>query len=104
MGTPVKAPEFAPSCVELRLYVEPVPEAGAAYWRINGFRAHLLIWTVAEWEKLERRPADAQYHPSGVWCALRLGDRDRPRKAAVLHRSQPVLLTVLPYHGARRRA
>ena len=48
------------------------PETKAAYWRINGFRARLLVWTIAEWEQLERRPADAQYHPSGVWCALRL--------------------------------
>jgi hypothetical protein len=72
MGTPVKAQEFAPPCLELRLYVEPAPERRAAYWRINGFRARLVIWTVAEWEKLELRPADAQYHPSGVWCALRL--------------------------------
>ena len=72
MGTPAKAQEFAPSCVELRLDAEPASETKAAYWRINGFRARLLVWTVAEWEQLERRPADAQYHPSGVWCALRL--------------------------------
>ena len=41
------------------------------FWRINGFRARLMVWTAEEWEKLEPRPADAQYHPSGVWCALR---------------------------------
>jgi hypothetical protein len=72
MGTPLKALECVPPWAELRLYVEPGPETKAVYWRINGFRARLLIWTVAEWEKLEPRPADAQYHPSGVWCALRL--------------------------------
>jgi hypothetical protein len=44
----------------------------AIYWRINGYRARLLVWTIPEWEKLETRPSDAQYHPSGVWCALRM--------------------------------
>jgi hypothetical protein len=72
MGTPAEAQEFESLCLELRLYVEPAPEVTAVYWRINGYRARLLIWTVAEWEKLDLRPADAQYHPSGVWCALRL--------------------------------
>lgn len=41
-------------------------------WRINGYPARLLIWSVEEWEHLESRPIDAQYHPFGVWCALRL--------------------------------
>lgn len=56
----------------LRLYIQSRPEAGAAFWRINGFRAKLLVWTREEWERLEARPPDAQFHPSGVWCALRL--------------------------------
>jgi hypothetical protein len=56
----------------LRLYIHTRPESGAIFWRINGFRAKLLVWTVDEWEKLEARPVDAQFHPSGVWCALRL--------------------------------
>lgn len=47
-------------------------ESEAVLWRINGFPARLLIWTADEWERLEARPADAQFHPSGVWCALRL--------------------------------
>ena len=45
----------------------PVP-----LWRINGYRARLLIWTPDEWEKMDAPPPDAQYHPSGVWCALRM--------------------------------
>jgi hypothetical protein len=45
------------------------PTAG---WRINGYAARLVIWSPEEWEKLEVRPLDAQYHPFGVWCALRL--------------------------------
>jgi hypothetical protein len=57
---------------ELRICSESVPEPRAAFWRINGFRASLLIWTLDEWEKMESPPADAQYHPCGVWCALRL--------------------------------
>ena len=44
----------------------------AAGWRINGHPARLLIWSREEWEHLEVRPIDAQYHPFGVWCALRL--------------------------------
>ena len=41
-------------------------------WRINGHPARLLIWSAEEWEHLPIRPIDAQYHPFGVWCALRL--------------------------------
>jgi hypothetical protein len=44
----------------------------AVFWRINGYRARLLVWSIPEWERLETRPSDAQYHPSGVWCALRM--------------------------------
>jgi hypothetical protein len=44
----------------------------AVYWRINGYRAKLLIWTLDEWENLKNVPSDAQFHPSGVWCALRV--------------------------------
>jgi len=55
----------------LPVYREPETETGGALWRINGYRARLLIWTRDEWEKMDTRPPDAQYHPSGVWCALR---------------------------------
>jgi hypothetical protein len=48
------------------------PESRAAFWRINGCRARLLIWTPDEWQKMKLPPADAQFHPCGVWCALRL--------------------------------
>lgn len=44
----------------------------ASGWRINGHPARLLIWSPEEWERLDVRPIDAQYHPFGVWCALRL--------------------------------
>jgi hypothetical protein len=44
----------------------------SACWRINGHPARLLIWSVEEWERLPERPPDAQYHPYGFWCALRL--------------------------------
>ena len=46
--------------------------SGSDRWRINGHPARLLIWSTEEWEKLEERPADAQFHPFGVWCALRI--------------------------------
>jgi hypothetical protein len=57
---------------DLRAIEGGAPAGKAAYWRINGHRARLLIWTRDEWEKLKTRPPDAQFHPSGVWCALRL--------------------------------
>ena len=57
---------------ELRIRPESGPEPRAAFWRINGYRAKLLIWTLEEWEKLESPPPDAQFHPCGIWCALRL--------------------------------
>ena len=56
----------------LRLWREPAAEGPATMWRINGYRASLLVWTAEEWAKLDDRPADAQYHPSGIWCALRI--------------------------------
>jgi hypothetical protein len=55
-----------------RLYSRPTSPASVR-WRINGYATHLLIWSKEEWEHLAERPADAQRHPSGVWCALRLG-------------------------------
>jgi hypothetical protein len=56
----------------LRLCLRSSAETGAVFWRINGFRARLLVWTAEEWERMDARPVDAQFHPSGVWCALRL--------------------------------
>jgi hypothetical protein len=41
-------------------------------WLINGFPANVLIWTLDQWANLNERPSDAQYHPNGVWCALRM--------------------------------
>ncbi len=72
MGTPLPATTLTTPATDLRLYVDRGPDSRVAFWRINGYRASLLIWTIDEWEKLEVRPTDAQYHPSGVWCALRM--------------------------------
>lgn len=54
------------------LYCPPEEGEHRATWRINGFRASILIWTTEEWRQLAVRPTDAQYYPCGVWCALRL--------------------------------
>ncbi|QEH36979.1 hypothetical protein OJF2_55640 [Aquisphaera giovannonii] len=43
----------------------------SARWRINGYEVRLVIWSPDEWADLQERPIDAQFHPSGVWCALR---------------------------------
>jgi len=72
MSTTLRARVAGSPRTGLRLYRESEPDARGAHWRINGYRARLLIWTLAEWEKLDAPPPDAQYHPSGVWCALRM--------------------------------
>jgi hypothetical protein len=73
MGTCLQLQKLAGSgAAALRLSIHPRPDAGAVLWRINGYRARLLVWTPDEWEQLESRPSDAQFHPSGIWCALRL--------------------------------
>jgi hypothetical protein len=56
----------------LRLWRGDASDSSPIFWRINGYRAKLLVWTPEEWAKLEVPPADAQYHPSGIWCALRV--------------------------------
>jgi hypothetical protein len=56
----------------LRLF-EPLSQVVSSdRWRINGHPARLFIWSMEEWERLENHPADAQFHPFGVWCALRI--------------------------------
>lgn len=56
----------------LSLYDPGEEEVQVAFWRINGHRARIMIWTEEEWERLECRPSDAQRFPCGIWCALRL--------------------------------
>jgi hypothetical protein len=56
----------------LRLWREPTRDRSTVFWRINGYRATLKLWTQDEWARMDARPLDAQYHPSGVWCALRM--------------------------------
>jgi hypothetical protein len=72
MQSSLQARSFALAKRGLKLYVEPKAESGEAYWIINGYRAKLLIWTVDEWRNMAVTPADAQFHPCGVWCALRM--------------------------------
>jgi hypothetical protein len=50
----------------------PANAPASVRWRINGHPARLLIWSNEEFERLAERPADAQKHPIGFWCALRL--------------------------------
>jgi hypothetical protein len=56
----------------LRLFEPSLHVASSDRWRIDGHPARLLIWSIEEWESLEQRPTDAQFHPFGVWCALRI--------------------------------
>ncbi len=60
------------STSELSAFDPSGPERNVAYWKINGFPARIVVWTIAEWERLEERPTDAQYFPCGIWCALRV--------------------------------
>ena len=63
---------FATSRIAIGIFSPPTTETNVAYWRINGYRASILIWTTEEWDRLTDRPVDAQFFPCGVWCALRL--------------------------------
>jgi hypothetical protein len=44
------------------------------YWRINGHRAAMLVWTDDEFERLAawERPVDAQRLSCGIWAVLRM--------------------------------
>jgi hypothetical protein len=66
----VRNPARAGAC--LRLWRGDAIESAPVMWRINGYRATLHVWTPEEWATLDKRPDDAQYHSSGIWCALRL--------------------------------
>lgn len=48
------------------------PPPSEIRWLINGFPAIIIIWTPEQWAALKDRPSDAQRHPTGVWCALRM--------------------------------
>jgi hypothetical protein len=50
------------------------PDMEVVYWRINGYRAAMLVWTDAEFERLAtyERPADAQHFSCGIWAVLRM--------------------------------
>jgi hypothetical protein len=73
MNTLLEAPVFLQATTDVcRRSETRVMADRAAFWRINGYRVKLLMWTTDEWEQLESPPSDAQLHPAGVWCALRL--------------------------------
>jgi hypothetical protein len=55
----------------LGLFQPIVSSANIAWWRIDGHRASVIVWTTEEFDRLVDRPADAQFYPCGVWCALR---------------------------------
>jgi hypothetical protein len=75
MRTVLRLQEFVVTgAATLRRHRRARADSLAVFWKINGFRAKLLVWTPDEWARLESRPADAQFHPSGVWCALRLDE------------------------------
>jgi hypothetical protein len=72
MNASLKARVYSQPRTDLRLCEGTSSEEQAAFWRINGYRARLVIWTADQWQRMETPPADAQFHPSGVWCALRV--------------------------------
>ena len=72
MSPTVHVPPLVSSRARLGLFQPLVSETNTAQWRINGYRATIIIWTTEEWERLKDRPTDAQYYPAGIWCALRL--------------------------------
>jgi hypothetical protein len=44
------------------------------YWRVNGYRAAMLVWTDDEFARLapRERPRDAQHFSCGIWAVLRM--------------------------------
>jgi hypothetical protein len=44
------------------------------YWRVNGHRAAMFVWTDDEFERLAvwERPKDAQRFACGIWAVLRM--------------------------------
>jgi hypothetical protein len=44
------------------------------YWRVNGYRAAMLVWTDEEFARLapRDRPSDAQHFSCGIWAVLRM--------------------------------
>lgn len=74
----------------IRLHQPLGDERNTAYWRVNGYPARVIVWTVAEWERLVERPTDAQFLPCGLWCVLRIDDHSpRPRLEATLRLGHP---------------
>jgi hypothetical protein len=65
----------APKLTLHRPEAEPLPRPkDVVFWRINGYRAAMLVWTDAEYERLAdwERPADAQRFSCGIWAVLRM--------------------------------
>jgi len=76
MQNTVRSGHSAADAPLLTLYNPPAGERNSARWRINGYRAVIIIWTAEEWSLLTNRPTDAQPYPCGVWCALRVESSD----------------------------
>ena len=54
---------------------EPLPAPrDVVYWRVNGYRAAMLVWTDDEFAAPggQRGPADAQHFSCGIWAVLRM--------------------------------
>ena len=75
MGSPLPSPgqrqRFA-----LRLHNPgPVPAPAVlprATWNINGFPAHVLLWSPEDWAEADPKPDDAQLYANGYRVALRM--------------------------------
>jgi hypothetical protein len=75
---PVLGRSDRPNAPKLTLY-RPETERHSGpkdvvYWRINGHRAAMLVWTDDEFERLAtwERPHDAQRFSCGIWAVLRM--------------------------------
>src|SRR5437660_12475781 len=73
MHSPNQGARAATPPPRLRIFepAVPTPSSGVR-WLIDGFPAIILLWTQEQWASLRDRPSDAQYHPAGVWLALRM--------------------------------
>ncbi len=57
---------------QVQLFLPQGDERNTSFWKINGYPARVIVWSVEEWERLPERPPDAQFIPCGVWCVLKI--------------------------------
>ena len=76
MGSPLTSQGQRPRSALLKLH-DPGPGPAPAVipqatWMINGFPAHVLLFSPEDWAETHPKPADAQLYSNGYRVALRM--------------------------------